>query len=148
MRTRIICGCVLLAGSLGAGMLMAQAARPVGSIRPRTAATAPALRSVLPAVAESETLLESTPRCRDWAGVPYGSSVLLAFIVYPERPDKAPVVFVSAKHEGFSPWVRAVSDQIAADGVIAVAGDVLTNMGPNGGDSESFGSPEARNAAM
>jgi carboxymethylenebutenolidase len=102
----------------------------------------------LPSSNDARDLLEKTPRCRDWVGIPYGSSVLLAFIVYPERSDKAPVVFVTAKQEGFSPWVRAVSDQVAAEGFIAIAADVLTNMGPHHGDSESFGSSKALQAAL
>jgi len=108
----------------------------------------PTLHSALPSSSDAKQLLETTPRCRDWVGIPYGNSVLLAFIVYPERSDKAPVVFVSAKHEGFSPWVRAIADQIAAEGFIAVAADVMTNMGPEGGDSESFATPEALKAAI
>src|SRR5579872_3243860 len=84
--------------------------------RPVGVGFAPTLRSALPTAAESKEVLEATPRCRDWAGVTYGNSVLLTFIVYPERSDPAPVVFVSAKREGFGSWVRAVSDQVAADG--------------------------------
>jgi len=121
---------------------------PVSGTRPVLGTFAPTLHSALITTAESKSVLETTPRCRDWVGVTYGNSVLLTFIVYPERSDRAPVVFVSAKREGFNSWVRAVSDQVAADGFIAVAGDVLTNTGPGGGDSESFATAKVRNAML
>ncbi len=67
----------------------------------------------------------------------------MVFIVYPERSDKAPVVLVTAKNQGPSDWVRAVSDQVATDGFIAVVPDLLTGLGPKGGDADSFSSPES-----
>ena len=100
------------------------------------------LRSALPSAGAAKTLLQSTPRHREWVGVPVGADVELAFVVYPERSDKAPVVIVTAKNQGANVWVRAVSDQVAAEGFIAVAPEVLTGMGPKGGDSESFRTPE------
>ncbi len=111
-------------------------------------ALTPTLKSILPAPQNAKVLLNQTPRHREWVGVPMGSSVVLAFIVYPERSDKAPIVMVTASHEGANAWVRAVSDQIAAEGFIAVAPDVFTNMGPDHGDSESFKTPEALADAM
>ena len=101
---------------MNAALHMNNAAAPVSIDRPSAGSPAPTLHSTLPSVAESKAVLETTPRCRDWVGVTYGKSVLLAFIVYADRSDRAPVVFVSAKREGFSPWVRAVSDRVAAEG--------------------------------
>jgi carboxymethylenebutenolidase len=104
---------------------------------------APTLRSALPSVQDAKALLEKTDMCRDWVAVPVGKEIVLAFVVYPMRADKAPVVLVTAPREGTSAWVRAVGDQLAAEGFIAIAPDLLTNMGPNRGDSESFATPEA-----
>ena len=104
---------------------------------------APILRSTLPSTEDAKALLDGTPRCRDWVAVPMGSSIVLAFVVYPVRADRAPVVIVTAPREGTNAWVRAVSDQLAAEGFIAIAPDLLTNMGPRHGDSESFATPDA-----
>ena len=49
-----------------------------------------------------------------------------AYLVYPERRDKAPVVVVIHEIFGLSNWVRSVADQLAADGFIAIAPDLLT----------------------
>lgn len=104
---------------------------------------APTLRSTLPSAQDAKALLDATPRCRDWVAVPMGSSIVLAFVVYPVRADRAPVVIVTAPHEGTNAWVRAVSDQLASEGFIAIAPDLLTGEGPRHGDSESFATPEA-----
>ena len=46
-----------------------------------------------------------------------------AFVVYPERPDKAPVVLCIMEIFGMTDWVQATTDQLAADGFIAIAPD-------------------------
>jgi len=97
----------------------------------------------LPSAATAKTILNFTPRHREWASVPLGSKSVLAFIVYPERSDKAPVVVVTARDQGASDWVRAVSDRVAAAGFIAVVPDVLTGLGLKGGDTDSYSSPAA-----
>jgi carboxymethylenebutenolidase len=49
-----------------------------------------------------------------------------AWVVYPERKTKAPVVVVIHEIFGLSDWIRGVADQFAADGFIAIAPDLLT----------------------
>jgi carboxymethylenebutenolidase len=59
-----------------------------------------------------------------------------AWVVYPERSGKAPVVLVVHEIFGLSSWVRGVADQLAADGFIAIAPDLLTMKNlPSGPDS-------------
>ena len=38
---------------------------------------------------------------------------------------------------GLTDWIRAVADQLAAEGYIAIAPDILTGKGPDGGGTES-----------
>ena len=54
------------------------------------------------------------------------SDSVRAWVVYPERASKAPVVVVVHEIFGLSTWVRGVADQLAADGFIAIAPDLLT----------------------
>ena len=54
------------------------------------------------------------------------SDSVRAWVVYPERSAKAPVVVVVHEIFGLSSWVRGVADQLAADGFIAIAPDLLT----------------------
>jgi dienelactone hydrolase len=59
------------------------------------------------------------------------SDSLMALVVYPASPNsraKAPVVVVVHEIFGLSTWVRGVADQVAADGFIAVAPDMLSRV--------------------
>jgi carboxymethylenebutenolidase len=60
------------------------------------------------------------------------------FVVYPESKDKRPVVVIIHEIFGMSDWVQDLADQVAEAGYIAVAPDLLSGMGPNGGRSSSF----------
>ncbi len=60
-----------------------------------------------------------------------------AWVVYPERRDRAPVVLVIHEIFGLTDWIRAVADQLAAEGYIAIAPDLLSGKGPNAGGTES-----------
>ncbi len=60
-------------------------------------------------------------------------------LVCAARRDKAPVIIVIHEIFGLSDWVRGVTDQLAKDGFIAVAPDLLSGMGPNGGGTDSLG---------
>jgi carboxymethylenebutenolidase len=114
---------------------------------PRGGEQAAAIHSSLPAVSMAKVVLNSTHRHREWVNVPFGSTGVRAFIVYPERSDKAPVVVVTENKQSASDWIRAVSDQLAAEGFIAVVPDVLSGLAPNGGDTDSFSSADAIAAA-
>jgi carboxymethylenebutenolidase len=61
-----------------------------------------------------------------------------AWLVYPERRDKAPVVVVIHEIFGLSDWIRAVADQLARDGFIAIAPDLLSGKGPNDSGTDAF----------
>jgi len=97
-----------------------------------TVAGAP--RSSLPSRENAKVVLNTTTRHREWVTLPVGSasigsSSMLAFVVYPERTDKAGVVVVSARNEGASEWARAIADQLAAEGFIAIVPDAGSDHG-------------------
>lgn len=98
-----------------------------------------AAQASLPAGAgEAEARLAASPRHGEWAmvSVDGGADSVRAWVVYPERSSRAPVVIVVHEIFGVSNWIRAVADQLAADGFIAIAPDFLTGRnvpnGPNG----------------
>jgi carboxymethylenebutenolidase len=71
--------------------------------------------------------LASSPRHGEYVMIRTGpSDSVRAWVVYPERATKAPVVVVIHEIYGLSTWVRGVADQLAADGFIAIAPDLLT----------------------
>ena len=94
-----------------------------------------------PGAEDARAVLEKSPRHGEWVDikVPGKEVPLRAYIVYPERADKAPVVIVIHEIFGLTDWVRGVADQLAADGFIAIAPDMLSGHGPNGGGTDSLG---------
>jgi carboxymethylenebutenolidase len=71
--------------------------------------------------------LQSSPRHGEWVTVKLAANdSVRAYLVYPERRNNAPVVVVIHEIFGLSNWVRGVADQLAADGFIAIAPDLLT----------------------
>src|SRR5690348_8634593 len=77
--------------------------------------------------------LEKSPRHGEWVQIKHDNRTVSAFIVYPESKHKAPVVLVIHEIFGMTDWVRSVADQLAEHGYIAIAPDLLSGMGPNGG---------------
>jgi carboxymethylenebutenolidase len=76
--------------------------------------------------ADAQSRLAKSPRHGEWVLIKVGSDSLRAWIVYPQVSRKAPVVVVVHEIFGLSSWARGVADQLAADGFIAIAPDLLT----------------------
>jgi len=83
--------------------------------------------------------LKESSRHGEWADIKMPGGVLKAWVVYPERSQKAGVVLVIHDIRGMSDMARAMGDQLAQDGFIAVVPDFLSGKGPNGGGTESLG---------
>jgi carboxymethylenebutenolidase len=82
----------------------------------------------LPPDAESALdRLNGSPRHAEWDVVSTGpDDSVRVYVVYPETSEPAPVVLVIHEIFGLTNWVRGVADQLAADGFIAIAPDLLT----------------------
>ncbi len=103
--------------------------------------TTAALDERLPPPEEAaKAALEKSPRHGEWVDVkvPGADKPVVAYVVFPERKEKAPVVIVIHEIFGLSDWIRGVADQLAEDGFIAIAPDLLTGKGPNGGNTDAF----------
>jgi carboxymethylenebutenolidase len=82
--------------------------------------------------------VDASPRHREWVTLKHDGRSVETFVVYPETSHKAPVVLIIHEIFGMTDWVQDLADQVAAAGYIAVAPDLLSGMGPNGGRSNSF----------
>jgi carboxymethylenebutenolidase len=109
--------------------------------RSASADTAPAASrppgTIAPGATEVQARLAASPRHGEWAMVSAGpGDSVRAWIVYPERRDRAPVVVVVHEVFGLTGWIRGVADQLAAEGFIAIAPDLLSGkqipVGPDG----------------
>jgi carboxymethylenebutenolidase len=90
--------------------------------------------------------LEKSPRHREWVTVKHDGRSVETFVVYPESKGKTPVVLIIHEIFGMTDWVQDLADQVAAAGYIAVAPDLLSGMGPNGGRSSDFAEGKANEA--
>ena len=134
-RSGVAIGCALFAGCVAAAVQQgrersdhmsheqpASSASVIGAAQPDDA--------TLPAGAATVAArLAASPRHGEYVMIARsagGSDSLRAWVVYPQRRDKAPVVVVLHEIFGLSTWVRGVADQLAADGYIAVAPDLLS----------------------
>jgi carboxymethylenebutenolidase len=77
--------------------------------------------------------LAKSPRHQELVNVKNGSRSVSSFIVYPEVKNKATAVVVIHEIFGMSDWVQELTDELAEAGYIAIAPDLLSGMGPNGG---------------
>jgi carboxymethylenebutenolidase len=83
--------------------------------------------------------LAKSPRHHEWVKIKYkptsgkAEREVSAFVVYPEVKTKATAVVVIHEIFGMSDWVQSLTDQLAEAGYVAIAPDLLSGMGPNGG---------------
>jgi len=70
--------------------------------------------------------LNKSPRHGEWVDIKSGDRTIKAFVVYPESKNKTPVVLVIHEIFGLTDWVRGLCDQLAENGVIAIAPDLLS----------------------
>jgi len=83
-----------------------------------------------PSNSQAAARLAASPRHAEWvklAWEPGSPDSLMAWVVYPVTSSaKTPVVVVVHEIFGLSTWVRGVADQVAADGFIAIAPDLVS----------------------
>lgn len=82
--------------------------------------------------------LAKSPRHQEWVKVKNGTREVNSFVVYPENKNKATAVIVIHEIFGMSDWVQSLTDQLAEAGYVAIAPDLLSGMGPNGGGTSSL----------
>jgi carboxymethylenebutenolidase len=92
--------------------------------------------------------LETTPRHDEWVQITRNGRVVHAFVSYPQVAGKAPAVVVIHENRGLTDWVRRVADQLAEQGYIAIAPDLLSGMAPKGGRTVDFPSEDAAREAI
>jgi len=82
--------------------------------------------------------VDQSPRHHEWVNLKSGNRTVSAFVVYPEVKGKASSVVVIHEIFGMSDWVQMEADEVAEAGYIAIAPDLLSGMGPNGGGTSSM----------
>jgi len=87
--------------------------------------------------------LGASPRHHEWLDITHDGRKVRTFVAYPEVKAKVQAVLVIHENKGLTDWVRSVADRLAENGVLALAPDLLSGTGPEGGGTESFASTDA-----
>jgi carboxymethylenebutenolidase len=103
----------------------------------------PLVTATIQAQEWAKTRLDASPRHHEYVSLKHGDRTVQAFVVYPEVKTKAPVVILIHEIFGLSDWAKEMADELAAQGFIVIAPDLLTGFGPNGGGSDAFPSQDA-----
>jgi len=110
-----------------AGQAMAQTSQAV----PRNEAVAPAAEHMAEVLAKStgkwvETKMADGTRLKMW-------------VVTPQSTTRTGAVLVIHENMGLNDWPRAVADQLARQGYIAIAVDLMSGKAPDGGGTAELG---------
>jgi len=76
-----------------------------------------------------------------------GRSVI-AHLAKPDTGVAAVGVIVIHENQGLTDWVKSVADRLADNGYIAIAPDLLSGKGPNGGGTDDFASSDDARTAI
>ncbi len=101
-----------------------------------------------PAQDWAKQILDKSPRHQEWVNIPYDHGSVQAFVVYPQVSGKAPAIVMIHEIFGLSDWVRSMADQLAAQGYVVIAPDLLSGTAPNGGGSSAYPDQDARVKAV
>lgn len=102
----------------------------------------------LPAQDWARAKLEKSPRHQEWITVTNGVHPLQCFVVYPESKSKAPAVVMIHEIYGLTDWAREMADELAAEGCIVVAPDLLSGAGPGAGGTDGFANQSSATKAV
>lgn len=92
--------------------------------------------------------LDASPRHHEYVALKHDNRTVQAFVVYPEVKNKATVVILIHEIFGLSDWAKEMADELAAEGFVVVAPDMLSGHGPNGGGSAEIPSQDDRVKAV
>src|SRR5688500_18544308 len=133
---RFLLGSAVIAA---AAALAATTTRSAGAVDEHAAHEANDLASLIGAItqtadipasaANSAARIAASPRRAEWVTIKVGpTDSVTAWVVYPKLAAnaKAPVVIAIHENTGLTTWARGVADQLAADGFIGIAPDLIT----------------------
>jgi len=82
--------------------------------------------------------VDKSPRRHEWVAVKHDGRSVESFLAYPQAREKAPAIVVIHEIFGMTDWVEDVADEFAEAGYLAIAPDLLSGMGPNGGRTKDI----------
>ncbi|MSR84618.1 MAG: dienelactone hydrolase family protein [Candidatus Latescibacteria bacterium] len=84
----------------------------------------------------------------EWIVIPAGERQVQAYLARPQAGEGKVAVVLIHEIFGLSDWVISVADRLAAAGYTALAPDLLSGMGPEGGRTPDFADQSALTRAV
>ena len=123
--------------SMHIGMAMGQGLPPGGANAPMGYPRGK-LAELPAGVFTAHSIVLNSKHRKEFVDIPLGNGKLHTWVEYPDGEGKAPIAIVMQHGPGMDDWQRALADQLAQDGFIAIAADLHSGLGPNGGNYDSF----------
>jgi len=93
-------------------------------------------------------VLENSPRHQEWVELESNGRNLHNFVVYPEVSEKVKVFIVIHENRGLNDWARRFADELAENGFIAIAPDLLSYTNPETPKTSDFENSDAARTAL
>jgi carboxymethylenebutenolidase len=88
----------------------------------------------------AKTKLEQrSTRHREYVPVKHDGRTINTMVIYPETKEKAPTVILIHEIFGVSDWMKLQADELAEQGYIVLAPDLVSGLGANGGGTDAMG---------
>jgi carboxymethylenebutenolidase len=71
-----------------------------------------------------------------------------AFVVYPENKENSSAVVMIHENKGLNDWARSMADQVAGEGYIVIAPDLLSSFDEERQKTSDFSSPDDATQAL
>lgn len=97
---------------------------------------------------DMEKNLSESPRHQEWVEIENNGKKIHTFVVYPEVSEKASAVVLIHENKWLNDWARSMADQVAAEGYIVVAPDLLSEFSENKKNTNDFATPDEATQAL
>lgn len=94
------------------------------------------------------TKLNQSPRHHEWVTLEVDGRELYNFVVYPEKEGTTPAVILLHENRGLNDWARSFADELAAEGFLVIAPDLLSNATPGVPKTTDYSSTDAARTAL
>lgn len=96
----------------------------------------------------SKQALSDSPRHQEWVEIDNNGKTVHAFVVYPENKENSSAVVMIHENKGLNDWARSMADQVAAEGYIVIAPDLLSSFDDEREMTSDFASPDDATQAL
>lgn len=96
----------------------------------------------------SKQSLSNSPRHQEWVEIDNNGKTIHVFVVYPENKENSSAVVMIHENKWLNDWARSMADQVAAEGYIVIAPDLLSSFDDERQKTSDFVTPDDATQAL